>query len=62
MGIPTRFLRNVVKKSWTRAMDRVGGKLVSGMADTSSDAPSARFEPKRKLYEQMQNEQESEKD
>jgi len=61
MGIPTRLLKNVVKKSWTRAMDKVGGKLVSGMADTSSDAPSARFEPKRNLYEQMQNEQDPEK-
>ena len=41
------------RKAVTRLMDRVGGKLVSGMADTSADAPSARFEPKRDLYSQM---------
>ena len=35
-------------------MDRVGSKLVSRMADTSSDAPSAFHEPKRDVYSQMQ--------
>ena len=34
-------------------MDKVGSKVVSGIADTSADAPSARFEPKRDLYRQM---------
>ena len=40
----------LAKKAMTRLMDRVGGKLVSGMADTSSDAPDSRFKPKRDLY------------
>ena len=40
----------LAKKAVTRLMDRVGGKLVSGMADTSSDAPDSRFKPKRDLY------------
>ena len=43
----------VARKAVTRLMDKVGDKLVSGMADTSADAPSARFEPKRDLYSQM---------
>ena len=47
----------VAKKAVTRLMDKVGGKLVSGMADTSADAPSARFEPKRDLYSQMQEDE-----
>ena len=54
MSLPSRLLKNVAKKGWTKVMDRVGGRLVSGMADTSADAPDARFEPKRNLYEQMQ--------
>lgn len=54
MSIASRLLKNVVKKASTKVMDRVGGRLVSGMADTSADAPDARFEPKRNLYEQMQ--------
>lgn len=53
MGIARNMLRNVVKGAYTRLMDRVGGKLVAGMADTSSDAPSAFFQPKRDVYSQM---------
>ena len=48
--IAGRMAKGVAKKAITRLMDRVGGKLVSGMADTSSDAPDSRFKPKRDLY------------
>ena len=48
-----KLFGNVAKKAMTRFMDKVGSKVVSGMADTSADAPSARFEPKRDLYRQM---------
>ena len=54
MSITSRLFKNVVKKASTKVMDRVGGRLVSGMADTSADAPDAHFVPKRNLYEQMQ--------
>ncbi len=51
----------LARKAMTRLMDRVGGKLVSGLADTSSDAPDSRFKPKRDLYSKMtENEDESE--
>jgi len=43
----------LARKAMTRLMDRVGGKLVSGLADTSSDAPDSRFKPKRDLYSKM---------
>jgi len=49
-SIAGRMAKGVAKKALTRFMDRVGGKLVSGMADTSSDAPDSRFKPKRDLY------------
>ena len=48
-----RMAAGFAKKAWIRVMDRLGGKLVSGMTDTSSDAPDARFEPKRDLYSKM---------
>ena len=38
-GIAGKFARKAV----TRLMDKVGGRLVSGMTDTSSDAPASRF-------------------
>lgn len=53
MGIARNLLRNVAKGVYTRLMDKVGGKLVAGMADTSSDAPSAFYQPKRDVYTQM---------
>ena len=31
-------------------MDRIGSKVVSRMADTSSDAPNAFHKPKRQVY------------
>jgi hypothetical protein len=57
-SIAGRMVKTAARRAWTRFMDRVGGKLVSGIADTSSDAPDARYEPKRNLYAQMQAEQE----
>lgn len=52
------MLRKSVKKGLNRVMDKVGGRVVSGMADTSADAPSAAFAPKRNLYAQLQAEEE----
>lgn len=57
MGIARNLLKSAVKGTWTRVMDRVGGKLVAGIADTSSDAPSAYFTPKRDVYAQMVEEE-----
>ena len=51
-----RMARAAVRRGWTRFMDRVGSRLVTSFADTSSDAPDARFQPKRNLYERMQQE------
>jgi hypothetical protein len=53
MSVAGRLVRSVAKKVWTRFMDRVGSRFVSGLADTSSDAPSAGFQPKRNLYAEM---------
>ena len=47
------FAAKLARKAVTRLMDRVGGRLVSGLADTSSDAPDSRFKPKRDLYSKM---------
>ena len=55
-----RMAKGMAKKAMTRLMDRVGGKVVSGMTDTSSDAPDARFKPKRDLYSQMVSDEASE--
>lgn len=52
-------VRSIGKKVFTRLMDRVGSKVVSGMADTSSDAPNAFHKPKRDLYRQMEEEKEA---
>ncbi len=51
-GLAGKFARKAV----TRLMDKVGSRLVSGMADTSSDAPASRFKPKRDLYAKMASE------
>jgi hypothetical protein len=53
-----KLWKNIGRKAMTRMMDRVGGKLISGIADTSADAPSARFAPKRNLYEEMKKAEE----
>ena len=55
------FAKKIGKKALTQLMDKVGGRLVSTMADTSSDAPSAFHKPKRDVYSTMnQNESEDE--
>ena len=53
MAKRNKLLGKVAKKAVTRLMDKVGSKVVSGIADTSADAPSAHFEPKRDLYRKM---------
>ena len=53
MSFATRAVRKLARRAWTKVMDRLGGRLVSRMADTSSDAPNAFHKPKRNLYEQM---------
>lgn len=50
--------RSLGQRVWTRLMDKVGGRVVSGIADTSSDAPNAFHRPKRDLYRQMEEEKE----
>ena len=57
MKIIQRVLRTIIKRASTKFMDKVGSKIVSRMTDTSSDAPSAFYEPKRNAYEQMQREE-----
>ena len=54
MAVTTRILKSLTKKAWTRFLDKFGGQLVSGMADTSADAPSAGYAPKRDVYRKMQ--------
>ena len=53
MKLFQRIVRTALRRATTKFMDQVGSKLVSRMADTSSDAPSAFHEPKRDLYAQM---------
>jgi len=48
--------RSIGQRVWTRLMDKVGSRVVSGIADTSSDAPNAFHKPKRDLYRQMEEE------
>lgn len=55
MGMASKLIRGLTRKAVTRAMDQVGGKLVSRIADTSSDAPSAFHEPKRDVYRHMKD-------
>lgn len=52
MKILQRIIKTTIKRVSTQIMDRLGSKIVSGMADTSSDAPSASYKPKRDVYEQ----------
>ena len=54
-----RILRRLAKNASERIMSIIGGRLVSGMADTSSDAPSGGYEPKRNRYAEMQAEQQA---
>ena len=48
-----KFATKAFRKGMTKIMDRLGSKLVSGMTDTSSDAPNAFHEPKRDVYSSM---------
>ena len=48
-----KLLKGAVKGVYTRLMDKVGGQLVAGMTDTSSDAPEAYYVPKRDVYREM---------
>ena len=54
-----KFATKAMRKGMTKIMDRFGSKLVSGMTDTSSDAPNAFHKPKRDLYSSMVENQEN---
>jgi hypothetical protein len=56
-SIASKMVKTAARRTWTRFMDRVGSKVVAGMADTSSDAPDAHYKPKRNLYAQMQKQE-----
>ena len=45
--------RKLIKGVKDRILDRFGDKIVSNIADTSSDAPNRHAEPKRDLYDKM---------
>ncbi|MED5372900.1 MAG: hypothetical protein VX899_17910 [Myxococcota bacterium] len=53
MGIATRLFKSAARGVYTRVMDKVGGRVVAGFADTSADAPDAYFTPKRDRYAEM---------
>lgn len=55
MSTASRILRRAAKRTATKLMDKFGQRLVSGMADTSSDAPNAAYAPKRDLYSKMKD-------
>ena len=55
MSLASRAVKKLTQRVWTRLMDRVGGRLVSGMADTSADAPSSFHKPKRDVYRKMKS-------
>ena len=60
MRLLLMFAKKLGKRAVTQLMDKVGGRLVSTMADTSSDAPSAFREPKRDVYSTMNKDESSE--
>jgi hypothetical protein len=49
MGLARSFLKGIKEK----VIDRYSEKLVSSLADTSSDAPTRFAAPKRDVYDQM---------
>lgn len=61
MGLVTKTLKRASEKLRNRLMDQVGGQLVSRIADTSADAPSAHFQPKRDVYRKIREEEEAAK-
>jgi len=56
MSFAGNIVKRGIKKIKTKFMDKIGSRLVTKMADTSSDAPSAFHEPKRDLYSKMKTE------
>jgi hypothetical protein len=58
--IAKNLVRAAARRVYTRFMDRVGSKVVAGIADTSSDAPNAFYEPKRDLYRKIVEEEQAE--
>lgn len=52
MGIARDLLKGIKSK----VMDRYGEKIVSSIADTSSDAPTRFAAPKRDLYDKLAEE------
>jgi len=62
MSVLSRIVKSAARRLWSRAVARVGGRFVAGMADTSADAPAASFTPKRNLYEQMKQGRAADKD
>ena len=56
MSFAGNMVKRALKKVRTKFMDKVGSRLVSKVADTSSDAPSAFHEPKRDLYSKIKDE------
>lgn len=54
----TRAFRKGITKLLNKMGDKFGSTLVSGMADTSSDAPNAFHKPKRDVYSSMVENQE----
>ena len=55
--IARNLARTAARRVYHRLMDRVGGRLVAGMADTSADAPNAFYEPKRDMYKEIVEEE-----
>jgi hypothetical protein len=55
MALGSKLLRQLGRRATDKLMDKVGGRLVSGMADTSSDAPNAFHKPKRDVYRHMRD-------
>ncbi len=53
MGLARQLVRTAARRYYTKIMDRLGSKLVVGLADTSADAPDAFYTPKRDLYRTM---------
>ena len=52
MNLVFRIGRTLLRRATTKFMDKVGSKVVARMADTSSDAPNAFYEPKRNHAEE----------
>ncbi len=50
------FASRMVKGLKDRFMSKYGEKIVSNLADTSSDAPTRFAEPKRDVYDKLQQE------